>query len=270
MTRTLRALPTMLRIGLAEAIAYRAEMLVWVLSTTMPFVMWVMLSAVAEAAPIIGTSGKHYSATSFSAYFLSAFIVRQLVSSWASWEMNFEVRQGTLSMRLLRPIHPVISYAMSHVAALPLRVFVSIPVSIALVFSAASAELPRDPRIWALWIPCLVGAWFVAFFSNIMVGTLCFFMESSLKVMEVWLACLMVFSGYLIPLDLFPPVLRAVVELLPFRYQIGLPVELMTGRYGFDEALKLIAIQWAWAAALVVIAFTAWRAGVKRFQAFGG
>ena len=111
MTRTLRALPTMLRVGLAEAIAYRAEMLVWVLSTTMPFVMWVMWSAVAQVAPVIGQSGKAYGAGTFSAYFLCTFIVRQLVSSWASWEMNWEVRQGTLAMRLLRPLHPVLAYA---------------------------------------------------------------------------------------------------------------------------------------------------------------
>src|ERR1700745_2827449 len=164
MTRVLRALPTMMKIGLAEAIAYRAEMLVWVLSTTMPFVMWVMWSAVAEAAPVIGQSGHSDGAGAFSASFLCTFIVRQIVSSWASWEMNFEVRQGTLAMRLLRPIHPVISYAMGHVAA---------PVTVALL-ATAWEQLPHDWRIWALWVPCMVGAWLVAFFSNIAVGTLCF------------------------------------------------------------------------------------------------
>ncbi|MBK7858155.1 MAG: ABC-2 family transporter protein [Archangiaceae bacterium] len=269
MTRTLRALPTLLKIGIAEAIAYRAEMLVWVLSTTMPFVMWVMWSAVAQVSPVVGQSGRAYGSAAFSAYFLCTFMVRQIVASWASWEMNFEVRQGTLAMRLLRPIHPVISYAMGHLAALPLRFAVATPVAVALVLTAA-AELPHDPRIWALWVPCMVGAWLVAFFSNIAVGTLCFFMESSLKVMEVWLACLMVFSGYLIPLDLFPPALRVVAELLPFRYQIGLPVEVMTGRYAFAEAARLVAIQWAWAAGLIVLSFALWRTGVKRFQAYGG
>lgn len=269
MTRTLRALPTMLRIGLAEAIAYRAEMLVWVLSTTMPFVMWVMWSAVAEVAPVIGQSGKSYGAGAFSAYFLCTFIVRQLVSSWASWEMNFEVRQGTLAMRLLRPIHPINSYAMGHIAALPLRFFVATPVAIALVVTSTK-QLPSDWRIWALWVPCMIGAWLVAFLSNIAVGTLCFFMESSLKIMEVWLACLMVFSGYLIPLDLFPPVLRAVAEVLPFRYQIGLPVEVMTGVYTVEQTARLIGIQWAWAFALLTLSLVSWRQGVKRFQAFGG
>src|SRR5262249_509647 len=123
----------MLKIGLAEAIAYRAEMLVWVLSTTMPFVMWVMWSAVAEVAPVVGQSGRSYGAGAFSAYCLWTFIVRQLVSSWASWEMNWEVRQGTLAMRLLRPMHPIVSYAAGHLAAIPMRVGVTLPV-IAVIF----------------------------------------------------------------------------------------------------------------------------------------
>jgi ABC-2 type transport system permease protein len=33
---TVRAIPTLLRVGLAEAVAYRAEFLVWLLSTNMP------------------------------------------------------------------------------------------------------------------------------------------------------------------------------------------------------------------------------------------
>src|SRR5439155_65182 len=163
-TRTLRALPTILKIGFAEAIAYRAEMLVWVLSTTMPFVMWVMWSAVARVAPVVGQSGKSYGAGAFSAYFLCTFIVRQLVSSWASWEMNWEVRQGTLAMRLLRPMHPVMSYAAGHIAALPLRMFVATPVALALLLTSRE-QLPHDGRMWALWLACLVGAWLVAFLS---------------------------------------------------------------------------------------------------------
>ena len=35
---TVRAFPTLLRVGFADAVAYRAEMLVWILATTMPLV----------------------------------------------------------------------------------------------------------------------------------------------------------------------------------------------------------------------------------------
>ena len=86
----------------------------------------------------------------------------------------------------------------------------------------------------------------------------------------VWLACMMVLSGYLIPLDFFPPWLRVVVDVLPFRYQIGVPVEVLTGTHPFSEAVRLVAAQYLWAAALGVLSVTSWRFGVKRFQAYGG
>ena len=46
--RALRALPTLMRVGVSQAVAYRAEMLVWVLTTTMPLIMLPLWHAVAE------------------------------------------------------------------------------------------------------------------------------------------------------------------------------------------------------------------------------
>ena len=96
--KSARALPTLMKVGFLEAVAYRAELLVWVLSTTMPLIMLALWSAVARDAPV-GRFGQ----TDFVAYFLATFIVRQLTGAWVAWQMSFEVRTGTLSMRLLRP-----------------------------------------------------------------------------------------------------------------------------------------------------------------------
>jgi ABC-2 type transport system permease protein len=95
-------------------------------------------------------------------------------------------------------------------------------------------------------------------------------MESSQKLMEVWLVLFFVCSGYMYPLELLPEGLRAVIYWLPFRYQIGLPVELMTGAHGWREALGLLAAQWAWVAIMGALAVGIWRQGLKRFAAFGG
>ena len=98
---TARALPTLLKVGFAEAVAYRAELLVWVLSNTMPLIMLALWSAVARDAPV-GRFGQR----EFVAYFLATFVVRQLTASWVSWQMNYEIRQGTLAMRLRRTWRP--------------------------------------------------------------------------------------------------------------------------------------------------------------------
>ena len=42
---TARALPALFKVGFAEAVAYRAEFLVWMLSNTMPLIMLALWSA---------------------------------------------------------------------------------------------------------------------------------------------------------------------------------------------------------------------------------
>ncbi len=267
--RTFKAMPTLLRIGMAEAIAYRAEMLVWVFATTMPLIMLVLWSSVSQAAPIVGNSGGEYDGARFTAYFFAVFIVRQLISCWASWEINFEVRQGTLAMRLLRPMHPMISYAAGNIAAMPIRSLVTLPIVFAIFFSGVQGTFPKDAKTWALWFVSLALGWLLTFFINITIGALSFFMESSIKLMDAWLAAFFVFSGYLFPLDLFPAWLLAAAKWLPFRYQLGVPVEVMIGAHPFEEAVQLVLRQGAWAGVMCAISLLVWRAGIRRFESFG-
>ena len=100
--RLSRALPAMLRVGWKDALAYRGEFLVWMLSMTLPLVMLALFRAVAAEGAVGGFDG-----AAFTAYFLAGLTVRQLVSSWSIWEINREIREGTLSMRLLRPVHQI-------------------------------------------------------------------------------------------------------------------------------------------------------------------
>jgi ABC-2 type transport system permease protein len=80
----------------------------------------------------------------------------------------------------------------------------------------------------------------------------------------------MILSGYLVPLELFPGWLRTVTNALPFRYTVGFPVELVTGTIATDEALRQLAIQWAYVVGAAAVAMAAFRAGIRRFSAFGG
>lgn len=266
---SLRAIPTLLKVGFAEAAAYRTEMVVWVLSTTMPLVMMLLWTSIADVAPVQGQLGASWSSATFISYFLCVFIVRQLVAAWAAWEINFEVRQGTLALRLLRPLNPIIAFATSNLAYLPLRGLVTLPVAIFLVATHRDA-LSHDWRAWVLLPFTIFGAWLINFLVNVCVGALSFTLDSSLRVMDLWFAFFFVFSGYLVPLDFFPPWLRDIAAWLPFRYILALPVELMTGRLAFDDALRLVGAQVAYVTGLGALATLLWTRGVQRFQAFGG
>lgn len=159
---------------------------------------------------------------------------------------------------------------MQNIAYWPMRGMVTLPVAIVLVATGAAALLSSDPLMWGLWLLALLGGWMITFFANIAIGSLSLFMESSIKLMDLWLAAFFVFSGYLIPIDLFPTWLKGAAEWLPFRYQIGLPVELMMGVHEPAVALALVAKQWLWAGGFLALSLGLWRLGIRRFQAFGG
>ncbi len=242
-------------------------MLVWVLATTMPLVMLALWTTVAGDAPI-----GRYGRPEFTAYFLATFIVRQITGSWAFYEIAFEVRNGTLAMRLLRPVHPLLAYAADGIAAMPMRFAVSIPVAIAVFALVGRAAMTHDPAMWTMWVISVAGAWMITLLVNLVIGCMSFFVESSMKLMDAWLVFYFVLSGYLIPIDLFHGALRVLVDWLPFRYQIGLPVELMTGAYDHDhwKAAGLVAMQWAWVAFGLGATALVWRRGLRQFAAYGG
>lgn len=262
---TVRAVPAMMKVGFAEAVAYRAEMIVWVLATTMPLVMMALWTAVAREAPV-GRFGQ----ADFVAYFLSTFIVRQMTGSWAAWEINYEVRTGALSRRLLQPVEPVVRYAIENLAALPMRLIVGIPVALIILLTVGHQYLSHDWVIWGVWVFAMLGSWILTFLINIAIGALSLFMESSIKIMEVYFTVFAVLSGYLIPVELFPDALRNVVDVLPFRFQIGFPVELMTRAHGRGEALELLAAQWGFVALFLASALLLWKYGLRRYAAYGG
>lgn len=265
MTRTLRAMPTLMRVGFAEAMAYRAELLVWVLTTTMPLVMLPLWMAVAETGPVRGFTGDD-----FVAYFLTTFVVRQITSAWASWTINYEVKNGTLALRLMRPIHPFWAYAIENLAALPLRLVVAGPIAVGALLVTSREQLTSDPALLAIFFASLVGAWAITFLAHVAVGTLSLWTQSSIKIMDVWTAGFFVFSGYLVPIALFPDALREIPEWLPFRYQLGFPVEVLTRETSVSNALGMLARQWLWVLGLGITCVALWNRGLRRFQAFGG
>lgn len=263
--RAALAYPAMLRAGLAGAVAYRAEMVVWMLTTTMPLVSLSLWSAVAEN----GAVGR-YSQRDFAVYFIAVLLVRQLTSSWVVWELNYEIRQGILAQRLLKPIHPLVYHSAANLGALPLRVVLCSPL---VVLSAAlfdALPLPRGPASILLFCVALTGAWLINFFVMSLVGSLAFFVESSLALFDFYLLAFVLLSGYIVPLDLFPEGVRAVTFWLPFRYTVAFPVEIATGALAGRAALSQLAIQWGFVGVLGASSLAVFRLGVRRFAAFGG
>jgi ABC-2 type transport system permease protein len=264
-SRLWRAYPSLLRIGLAEAVAYRAEFFVWLLATTMPLVMLAIMTAMAREAPV-----GRFDQRSFIAYYLVTLVVRNMSGAWVAWEMNQEIKQGTLALRLLKPIHPIAAYTAQSLAALPLRAAMALPLTLGLLFAFARQDLSREPLNIVIFVVAIFGAWLLNFAVSAIVGTLGLYLESALQVWELWLGCFMLLSGYLVPLSLFPHWLERTARILPFAYLQAFPVETLLGMRDRTQILEGLAMQLGWAAVAWTALLILWRRGLKRFAAYGG
>ena len=259
-----RAMPTLLRVGMAECLAYRAEFVIWLLTTTLPLVMLGLWTSVASEGPFASFTSTH-----FVAYYLATLIVRNVTGTWVVWQVNDDIRRGRLSLRLLRPIHPFVTYAATHLASIPLRSLVALPFAAILLVSTGRTALTSDPLLVTLFFLSLAGAWAITFFLLVLIGSLGFFIEKSLAIFNLHLGLFAVLSGFLVPLPLLPEWAQRVAACTPFRYMLGFPVETLLGFHDRGEALTLLAVQWLFVAIVAIAATLVWRAGVRRYEAFG-
>lgn len=252
------------RLGVAEATAYRASLLIWVLATTLPLISLVLWRALAETGPI-----GDYDQDGFDSYFIAAFVVRQLSASWVVWDLDRQIQTGELSALLMRPVHPVAHHVMFNLAALPLRTALAAPVALVVLLVTGGISITSNPLAMLLVIPALALAWALNFVTQLAIGCLAFWMTRASALYEVWLGAYVVLAGYLVPTSLFPARLAEVARVLPFHAALGFPVELVIGRLSSTQALAGIGLQLGWVVVIGGLAALAWRRGLRVYGAFG-
>ena len=110
MKRIIRKAVTLLTVYYAHMVEYRAELILWVLTGSLPIIMMGVWTEAAQG----GQFG--LSSTEFARYFLAVFLVRQLTVVWVIWDFEREVVEGKLSLRLLQPLDPVWHHISAHLS----------------------------------------------------------------------------------------------------------------------------------------------------------
>jgi ABC-2 type transport system permease protein len=263
LVRAARVLAAMWRLGLAEAVAYRASMLIWILTTTFPLVSLALWHSLAAEGPI-GDYGRE----DFVAYFVAAFLIRQLTASWVVWDLSAQIASGDLSTLLMRPAHPLLHHLMSNLAALPVRMMLAVPLGVTVLVIAGGVEIDAGTHL--LLVPAaLAMAWLLNLSVQLCVACLAFWVTSSTSLFEVWLGLYMVLSGYAVPTSLFPAGFDTVIRYLPFHASLGFPVELGIGRLTSAEVASGLGLQALWLALFGGLALWLWRRGLRVYGAVG-
>ena len=266
MKSALRKLRVLVEVWFAHNSAYRAEIVVWMLSGAVPLIM---LAVWIGKARVAGGSVEGFTAPDFAAYFLAAWIAQQWTVAWVAWEVSNEIRLGTFSPRLLRPLDPIWDFAAGHVTERFVRLpFMVVVVGAGLLLMPGTRLTPDAPHALAFFV-CIWLAFAMRFVLAYATGLLSFWFDQATALDDFYYLIAAFLTGGFAPLSFYPPAVRAAVEWTPFPYLVYYPVRVLTQPVSGAEILRVFAMQLLWLAAFWCIRMLLWRRGLRRYGAVG-
>ncbi len=254
------------KVWTAVQFQYRVAMIIWLLGLVLePVIFLVVWTNVAEANG--GTVGG-YDEAGFAAYFIATMVVNHLCFNWHMWEYDYQIRQGKLSPRLLRPLHPIHADIAENLSYKAITLIVIIPTVIILIIIFQPAW---NPIPWSLvaFIPGVIMAFFIQLLLGWALAMSAFWTTRVMALNRMYFLGKLFFSGQMAPLTLLPPLLQTIARFLPFPWMIYFPVQLLLGALTPQEAVRGLLMQLLWVTIGLVAVKLVWQAGVKRYSAFG-
>jgi ABC-2 type transport system permease protein len=195
-------------------------------------------------------------------------LVNQVTYTWIMYEYEYRVRQGTLSFALLKPVHPIHSDISDNLSSklVTLPILLVVAGVLASIFHPTAALTP-----WAAlaFIPALMLAFLVRFLLEWTLALAAFWTTRVNAINQVYFILMLFLAGQIAPLTLFPHWIQVLAYILPFRWMLGFPVELVLGRLTQLQALEGLAVQAVWVIISLVLVRAVWRAGVRVYSAVG-
>ncbi|MFN8372272.1 MAG: ABC-2 family transporter protein [Anaerolineae bacterium] len=256
-----------IKVEVALKMQYRIGTLLNMLQMAVEPVVYLVVWRTVAAAQ--GGEVNGFTGGTLATYYIIFTFMRQFVAATGLWLFEWRIREGYMSVLLLRPVHPIhadiaenISYKLfSSIALIPILI------AMALIFEA---QFPTTWWTWLLFVPaaCLGAAIrFIAQYALAMVG---FWTTRLDAIWQMYSISQTFFGGTLAPLALLPAPLLVIASFLPFRWMLAFPIELAMGRLSPDEIGGGFIAQILWIAGLTIVMLVGWRIALKRYGAVGG
>lgn len=213
-----------------------------------------------------------YSAGRMIFYFLLILLAENLVSPTEDeWQIASDIREGNINAMLSKPVDYMAYRAALFLSSRLLYTGITIlPVAGALFIFRKNIELPPDALTWALTLFSLISAAAIQFFIAFSLAMMAFWILEISTIVFLLYSFEYYLCGKMFPLNVMPEWVQAVMQWLPFTYELYFPVAIFMGEVQGDALWKGLAIQTGWVGVTFIAARRMWAAGVKRYESVGG
>lgn len=236
-------------LGLKLVLAYRFEALVQLVSASVVALLnWSLWTAIYQGREVV--AGRD--AAQMTTYVVVAWVITTFYGTRVDQELSSRFREGLIAVDLLRPwdLHLHHYFRDLGRAAVAL-LLTTLPLCL---WTGAFLGLRAPERwwTWPLFGLSLLLSHAISFGFAWLVGLASFRLRNAAGLAHLKATVIGVFSGALVPLDLYPGPLRSVVMLLPFQGMSHTPANLFTEHLPDERIVPALLVQVGWAVGLFI------------------
>ena len=255
------------RISILSQIQYRVANYFYMIGMIAePVIYLVVWSTIAKQ---LGGVVGGYTAGTFAAYYIVWTLVRNMNIVFTPFGWENRIREGELSMSLMRPVHPIISDIayFSGWKVVVIILWIPIAIFLAWVFKPTFEFTVLKAIVFfiAIW-----GAFLIRTMLLSLLGMITFWTTRVSAIFELYFALELILSGRLVPMTLMPAWVQNLSNYLPFKYTFFFPIDALVGSMSTRELWTGIGIQIFWITLGASLLSLVWRVAIKQFSAVGG
>lgn len=268
--RWLRKYSRTFEMGFQVAMEYRINFAISLISAAYPIFiqsfLWTALYRNTSESDLFG-----YTYRQIIAYTFLAGLVSRIVRTGFEYEIMDDVKTGKFSKFLVQPLgyfpYRLANFFGQKLISLAMILSILAVMLIGLnVFWDVSLQFSRI-MVFLLTLPLAMALNFLIFYC---ISSIAFWIVEIGFLFEGVRIVIVLLSGGIFPLEVFGDRFVQITSLLPFKYTVNYPINVLNGKIPTSDIVPGLLIQCIWIAACVGLANVLWRVGSKRYVAVGG
>lgn len=256
--------------GFQVALEYRLNFAISLISAIYPIFiqtfLWTAIYGSSDESELFG-----YTYRQIIAYTFLAGLVVRIVRTGFEYEIMDDVKNGKFSKFLVQPLgyfpYRLANFFGQKVVSLAMILAIMVLVLIGLnVFW----DIPLAFSRIAIFLLTLALAMTLNFLIFYCISSIAFWFVEIGFLFEGVRIVIILLSGGIFPLEVFGERFVQIMSLLPFKYTVNYPINVLNGKIPTGDIAPGMLIQCAWMVICVALAQYLWREGSKRYVAVGG
>lgn len=256
-----------MKISILEQIQYSVANYFYMIGMiTEPVIYLVVWTTIANQQ---GGMAGGYTAGGFAAYYIIWTLVRNMNIVFTPYGWEWRIREGRLSMELMRPIHPLHSDVAFFAGWKFVVILLWLPLAVilSLIFKPEFDIRGMEVLVFflAIW-----GAYLIRTMLLSLLGMITFWTTRVSAIFELYFGLELILSGRLVPMTIMPAWVQDLSSYLPFKWTFFFPIEALVGNMTNVQLWSGVGMQLLWIATGGIFINMIWSIAIKQYSAVGG